>query len=89
MEHRLAEPTSETVGTPKRRTLFDMIENPEPGWRTHYIRQRVSSDAPPVWEIELLREADGTAVGFENESLFVAWARATEAAHMMSAGLVS
>lgn len=87
MEHRVGEPKTETSGTAKRRTQFDMIENPEPGWRTRNVSSRTTFDAPLKWEVELVREEDGTTVSFENESLFTAWARATEAAHMMSIGL--
>ena len=87
MENRLAEPRAESTGQPKKRTAFDAIENPEPGWQTRSLLQIVSSDSPLRWEIVLLHDATGSTVTHENESLFVAWARATEAAHMMNIGL--
>ena len=87
MEHRVGEPKSEMTGTAKRRTQFDMIEEPEKGWRTRHVKSQSAFDAPLVWEVELVREEDGATVAFSNESLFTAWARATEAAHMMSIGL--
>ncbi len=82
-------PSQETVREARfpKRTQFDMIEQPERGWHTRHVRRHTSSDAPPVWQVELGREEDGATVAFENESLYVAWARATEAAHMMSNGL--
>lgn len=88
MEHRVHEPKTETVGTaPKKRTLFDMIENPEPGWSTRKIEQIVSSGQPPMWRIELMHDETAAVFMQQNESLFVAWARATEAAHMQRIGL--
>lgn len=88
MEHRVHEPKSETTGTAKRRTQFDMIEEPEKGWRTRHVKSATTFDAPPVWHVELVRESDGITVTFANESLFTAWARATEQAHMMTIGLL-
>lgn len=87
MEHRVGEPKTETVGNAKRRTQFDMIEHPEKGWRTRHVKSQSTFDAPLVWEVELVREEDGATVSFQNEHLFTAWARAAEAAHMMTIGL--
>ncbi|MBC7601205.1 MAG: hypothetical protein H7255_00895 [Ramlibacter sp.] len=87
MEHRLHEPKTETVGTSKKRTAFDAIENPEPGWQTRSVVQVVSTGSPPCWEIVLMHDATGSTVTHEADSLYVAWARATEQAHMMNIGL--
>lgn len=87
MEHIVGEPRTETVGAPRKRTVFDMIENPEPGWHTRKLKQVISSDRPAFWRVELMHNTDGSVSHFEAESLFVAWARATEAAHMHNIGL--
>ena len=82
-------PTQETVREARfpKRTQFDMIEQPEQGWRTRHVRSYTQAGAPLMWQVELVREADGETVTFNSEHLFVAWCRATEAAHMMSSGL--
>ncbi len=87
MEHRLAEPRSETTNLKPKRTMFDAIENPEKGWQTRSLVQIVTSDSPPRWEIVLMHDATGSTVKFDADSLYVAWARATEQAHMMNIGL--
>ena len=87
MEHRLAEPKTETIGQPKRKSAFDMIENPEKGWTTALVSRTQITGEEVVWAITLEHEADRASVSFEAESLYVAWARATEQAHMMNIGL--
>lgn len=84
MEHAIGDPQSLTLreATTPRRTVFDMIENPHPGWQTRKIKHVFSTDRPAFWRIELMRDQGGAAVQFEHESLFVAWVRATEQAHM-------
>ncbi len=89
MEHRVHEPKAETVGTTRKRTAFDVIENPEPGWSTRRIEQVVSSDRPPVWSVELVNDETAERLTHESESLFVAWARVTERAHMQRIGLLT
>lgn len=82
-------PRQETVreSTHKPR-LFEVIENPEPGWTTRKIEHAavlLGEDAE--WHVELLRLADGACVNFHHPSLHVAWLRACERAHMESNGL--
>lgn len=87
MEHHVHEPRTETIGSVRKRTVFDMIENPEPGWSTRKIKQVFSTDTPPIWLVVLMHNETAAVSQFESESLFVAWARATEAAHMHNLGL--
>ncbi len=86
-EHILGEPKAETVGYKRKNTAFDAIENPEKGWVTTAVLRTETHGETPLWRIDLLHPADGATVTHEAESLYVAWARATEAAHMMNIGL--
>ena len=81
------EPRTETTGPLKRRTMFEMLEEPTPGWNIWKVERLVSSDSPVVWLVVLVRNTDGEELRRESSSLYVAWARATEAAHMMSNGI--
>ena len=81
------EPRTESTGPLKRRTMFEMLEDPTPGWSTDSVKRLVSSESPVLWLVVLVRNADGEELKREASSLYVAWARATEAAHMMSNGI--
>lgn len=62
--------------------LFEVLENPQPGWTTRKIESHRTVDSEPEWHVELIRERDGATVHFHHESLHVAWVRAVERAHM-------
>lgn len=67
--------------------LFDVIENPLPGWRTRKLKFTPHIDDEPKWTVQLIRERDGAPVEFTHESLHIAWVRAIEAAHGSDIGL--
>lgn len=67
--------------------LFEVIENPEPGWTTRKLESHRTVDQPLEWHVELIRERDGACVTTHNESLHVAWVRACEQAHVTEIGL--
>ena len=67
--------------------LFDILETPAKGWSLRRIEQRTSTDHPPMWLVEIMRDRDGVALVFENESLHVAWVRCTARADSMEAGV--
>lgn len=71
----------------QRRSIFDAIEAPEPGWVTRKIKRVDPVGAPPFWRIELARIGDGITVSHDAADLYVAWARATEQAHSHNIGL--
>jgi len=76
------------VGEAKRRPIFDVIENPEKGWKCVLIQLITSADDEEgAWRVQIRRESDGMIVGADNPMLFVAWARATEKAHMEDNGI--
>jgi hypothetical protein len=61
--------------------LFEVLENPQPGWTTRKIESHRTVDSEPEWHVELIRESDGATINFHHESLHVAWVRACEHAH--------
>lgn len=68
--------------------VFEVLETPVKGWSLRRIEQRTSTDSPPMWLVEIMRDKDGVALIFENESLHVAWVRCTARADGMDAGVV-
>jgi hypothetical protein len=68
--------------TDRRRSLFEVLEQPAEGWVVREIKRVESTDHPVLWQVWLMRERDGWSITFENESLHVAWVRSIEAAHM-------
>lgn len=65
--------------------LFGVLEEPVKGHPDWYLRkmkhyQPVGSEAF-VWRVELANRASGVSVEFEHEGLYMAWARAVEAAY--------
>lgn len=69
--------------------VFEVLENPEPGWKLRKIEQHIVLGETPEWHVELVRQSDGACATFHHEDLYVAWARATERAHMESNGLMA
>ena len=67
--------------------LFEVIEEPLPGWTMHHMKRIPHFDAPTDYEVGLLQHRTGRVVQFSHESLHVAWLRAVEAAHMSDKGL--
>lgn len=63
--------------------LFDVIENPLAGWETRTIKMVHHIDEPSTWTVSLMRIEDGTAIEFTHEDLYIAWARAIEAARTL------
>ena len=83
-------PTQETVCEmhyARKRTVFDVIETPEPGWVTRKLKRKTAIDSEPTWLVQLAHDGDGASIEFEHESLYIAWARACEQAHSYNAGL--
>lgn len=81
------EPAAVSTGPLVRRTLFDMIENPEKGWVTREVKRVVRLGDEPFWRVEIVHIEDGFSVSYEDESLYIAWFRSAEAAHMHNIGL--
>ena len=71
----------------KSKTVFDVLENPEGGWVLRELRRVETIDDQTMWQVELVRLSDGLTISRASSSLFVAWARVTEAAHMIDQGL--
>lgn len=68
--------------------LFDMIETPEPGWKTRRIEQAaLMLGEEAEWHVELQRLSDGATIHRHHPLLMIAWCRAVEEAHSMAIGL--
>src|SRR6188768_2741852 len=62
--------------------LFELVENPEPGWTTRKIEHAaVMLGEDAEWCVELQRLSDGATVSHHHADLHVAWVRAVERAH--------
>lgn len=72
--------------------IFDTLAQPVAGnddWYLRDLEQRPDPDNEdrPVWHVLLMRRSDGHSIGYRNGDLYVAWARAVEAARSEVLGL--